>query len=143
MPEVCVLRPLAQITTAAVVHLSFHPWSDSLVLAAADKGGRIGLWTSSAAAPLEDASAESCDDAIIELAPHYSYICGLRWAGATGQAAKLFSCSYDGSVRALDPGAAIFQLVHSDADAGDRRTSSVITAFLFNLFNLRYGDPIT
>ena len=42
-----------------------------------------------------------------------------RWVGGSGSAAKLLSCSYDGSVRALDPGAGVFQLVHTDEDAGE------------------------
>ncbi len=41
-----------------------------------------------------------------------------RWAGGAGSAAKLFTCSYDGSVRALDPAAGVFELVHTDEDAG-------------------------
>lgn len=40
-----------------------------------------------------------------------------RWAGSTGAAARLFTCSYDGSVRMLDPAAGSFQLVLSDEDA--------------------------
>ena len=49
-----------------------------------------------------------------------------RWAGGAGSAAKLFTCSYDGSVRALDPAAGAFQLVHTDEDAGAAHVDSVI-----------------
>ena len=33
-----------QMTRDGIVHLAFHPRSDTLVLAAADKGGHVGLW---------------------------------------------------------------------------------------------------
>ena len=32
------------MTRDAVVHMAFHPRSDAIILAAGDKGGRIGLW---------------------------------------------------------------------------------------------------
>jgi len=40
-----------------------------------------------------------------------------RWAGASGSAPKLFTSSYDGSLRCLDPQAGDFQLVVSSEDA--------------------------
>lgn len=33
------------MTKNGIVHLAFHPCTDSLVLAAADKSGHIGLWS--------------------------------------------------------------------------------------------------
>ena len=71
------------------MHLAFHPRADVLIVATADKGGRIGLWhvdrdlgslqmpeQSSAELPSEDANA--ADDSILVFAPHHSYVCGLR-----------------------------------------------------------------
>ena len=40
-----------------------------------------------------------------------------RWAGDSSAASKLFTASYDGSLRCLDPGAGEFQLVVSSEDA--------------------------
>ena len=40
-----------------------------------------------------------------------------RWAGGSGSASKLFSCSYDGSVRILDPARGFFQLAHTSEHA--------------------------
>ena len=34
--------------------------------------------------------------------------CGRRWAGGLGAHARLFSCSYDGSIRRLDPTTGVF-----------------------------------
>ena len=33
-----------QLTRDGIVHMAFHPRSDTLILAAADKGGHVGLW---------------------------------------------------------------------------------------------------
>ena len=34
-----------QLTKNGIVHLAFHPCTDTLILAAADKSGHIGLWS--------------------------------------------------------------------------------------------------
>lgn len=49
------------MTKNGIVHLAFHPCTDKLVLAAADKSGHIGLWTvdNEAAAPSGSASKEN------------------------------------------------------------------------------------
>jgi len=33
-----------QATRDGVVHMAFHPRLDAMILAAGDKGGRVGLW---------------------------------------------------------------------------------------------------
>lgn len=33
-----------QVTRDGVVHMAFHPRSDAIILAAGDKGGRLGIW---------------------------------------------------------------------------------------------------
>ena len=38
---VCV----SQVTKNGIVHLAFHPCTDILILAAADKSGHVGLWS--------------------------------------------------------------------------------------------------
>ena len=43
-PECHEMRWFAQLTRDGVVHMAFHPRCDTLVLAAADKGGHVGLW---------------------------------------------------------------------------------------------------
>ncbi len=35
----------SQVTKNGIVHLAFHPCTDTLILAAADKSGHIGLWS--------------------------------------------------------------------------------------------------
>ena len=49
------------MTKNGIVHLAFHPCTDKLVLAAADKSGHIGLWSvdNELAAPSGSASKEN------------------------------------------------------------------------------------
>ncbi|KAK9823208.1 hypothetical protein WJX72_001110 [[Myrmecia] bisecta] len=129
---------VAKVNTNGIVHLAFHPASDALIIASGDKSGHVGLWnvdyrpeTRAAAfveagqtavrkgkgTATEEADGEDDDDGVLEFEPHYSYICGLRWAGGCGSAAKLFTASYDGSVRMLDPGPGAYELVLSSDDA--------------------------
>lgn len=50
-----------QVTKNGIVHLAFHPCTDKLILAAADKSGHIGLWSvdNDLAAPSGSASKEN------------------------------------------------------------------------------------
>lgn len=50
-----------QVTKNGIVHLAFHPCTDKLILAAADKSGHIGLWSvdHEGAAPSPSASKEN------------------------------------------------------------------------------------
>ncbi|DBB11441.1 hypothetical protein WJX82_009846 [Trebouxia sp. C0006] len=146
---------VAKVTKNGIVHLAFHPCTDTLILAAADKSGHIGLWSVDADLARPSGSAtkeneeqnhenegqaegqqqsvkgdksdkgegedlemrEGDDDGVLELAPHYQYISGLRWAGGRGNCAKLVTASYDGSVRMLDPSTATFELLVTDPEA--------------------------
>ena len=49
------------MTKNGIVHLAFHPCTDALILAAADKSGHIGLWSVDAdlAVPSGSASKEN------------------------------------------------------------------------------------
>ncbi|KAK9842270.1 hypothetical protein WJX81_003820 [Elliptochloris bilobata] len=99
----CGEEDVAKVVTSGVVHLQFHPTAATPVLAAADKAGHVALW-----------AVGRGEDGVIECTPHYSYVCGLKWAGDV-----LVMASYDGSVRVLDPSAspATFHLALSDEDA--------------------------
>ncbi|KAK9868093.1 hypothetical protein WJX84_011731 [Apatococcus fuscideae] len=124
---------IAKVCKNGITHLAFHPGSAALIVATADKSGNLGLWSidhqpqalkreeldkeEEGPKAGQEEEEEGEDDGVLELNPHGSYICGLRWAGGTGAAACLFTCSYDGSVRMLDPAAGSFQLVLSDEEA--------------------------
>ena len=89
---------------SAVVHMSFQPRADTLLLAAADKGGRVSLWR-------VDSHESSPTDGVFVFTPHRQYVSGLAWSGR--QTGVLYSGSYDGSVRALHGERAEWSLLHS------------------------------
>ena len=101
---------VAKVTRDGIVHLAFHPTAPKLLLAAGAKSGRISLFdvNASTGAPTDDAG-------VLEFAGvHNQYISGLKWVAATG---VLMTCSYDGSVRTLDPEAAAFRPALLDSGA--------------------------
>lgn len=112
---------VCKVTAAAAVHLAFHPTFDAaskLLLAVADKRGGVSLWdagVSARASEDADADAAAPDGGVLAFAPHNQYVSGLKWAAGTG---VLYTCSYDGSIRALDPaGDGAFRPALLDGDA--------------------------
>ena len=111
-------RDVVKVVRDGCVHLAWRPGGGPALLASADKKGAVSLfdadWASSSSASsaaAAAAAAEGGDEAaaaaataedeagVLEFAPHHSYVCGLKWAGG----GRLFTASYDGSVRVLDP----------------------------------------
>ena len=101
-------RDVVKVVRDGCVHLAWHPGGGAAILASADKKGAVSLfdadWASkTSSAPAsgdENASGAAPDEAgVLEFAPHHSYVCGLKWAAG----GRLFTASYDGSVRVLDP----------------------------------------
>jgi hypothetical protein len=133
---------VAKVCPRDIVHVAFQPRADSLVLTAADKGGHVAIWdvrraeASAARAAKAEEAAEAAeasgapaaaaadddddddDDGVLLLKPHQQYVSGLRWS--PGRPSRLFTASYDGTVRCLDlghaggsgGGASAFSLVH-------------------------------
>jgi len=92
-----VLAPerVSKITSKGVTHLGFMPRADIKLLAAADKEGGVGLWRVDGPEVADDVED---DPSFRSFRPHAQYISGLRWSAA----GKLYTCSYDGSLRLLD-----------------------------------------
>jgi WD40 repeat protein len=114
---------VAKVTKNSITHLAFasssgHGSSGPLIVAAADKRGGIGLWNvdSFPKSTLNEFNDENSFDGVLAFyGVHYQYVSGLKWAAGshTGQE-TLFTCSYDGSLRQLDPEKAVFSLVWGD-----------------------------
>ena len=77
------------MTKNGIVHLAFHPCTDKLILAAADKSGHIGLWTvdNEAAAPSGSASKENSGQ------PNQAEVQG---ASVKGEESSMVDCSSSG-----------------------------------------------
>mmetsp|Transcript_38683 Transcript_38683/g.121184 ORF Transcript_38683/g.121184 Transcript_38683/m.121184 type:complete len:346 (-) Transcript_38683:124-1161(-) len=83
---------VAKVVPDRIYGLAVHPAASALLVAVGDKQGNLGLWNASAGADAED-------DGVVNYAPHTRPISRLQY-GADG--ARLYSWSYDGSVRAMD-----------------------------------------
>ena len=98
-----VEEDVAKVTKNATVHMAFQPRADSLVIACADKQGHVSLWR-------VDCAEEHPSDGVHMFLPHRSYVSGLEWCERGD--ARVLTCSYDGSVRALRPARSEWHLVH-------------------------------
>lgn len=87
-------KDLAKVTKDGVVCLAFHPTTEAAIVAAGDKSGNLGLWN-------VDQEGEDFDGVLL-LKPHKQYINALKFVGGRGLLPKLYTCSYDGSLRVLD-----------------------------------------
>lgn len=122
-------KNVAKVTKNAITHLQFNPSSSINIIAAADKSGNLGLWnidhrhdsstpkktttlllnTEPGFLQLEE---EGSFDGILSFQPHYEYVSGLQWRGTH----RLFTASYDGSLRLLDVEAGAFPLTFGDEE---------------------------
>ncbi|KAG2436241.1 hypothetical protein HXX76_006552 [Chlamydomonas incerta] len=100
-----VEKDVAKVTKDGVTHLVWLPGGgngDRLLLAAADKGGRVSMWDVDS----DESGPAAETDGVLMFAPHGEYVSGMRWLGrqAAVGANRLITASYDGSLRALDLG---------------------------------------
>jgi hypothetical protein len=114
---------VAKVCPKGVTHLDFQRRDDALLLAAGDKEGNVGLWRADApeSAALDAADEDEEDDAgdpwFCAFRPHAQYVSGLRWTAAG--ASRLLTCSYDGSLRCLDPHAGAWLELHASGDGDE------------------------
>ena len=103
---------VAKLCPKGVTHLGFQHRADALVVAAGDKEGSVGLWRVDGA---DAADADGEDDRSFRaFKPHAHYVSGLKWTSEG--ASRLLTCSYDGSIRVLDPEAVLWRELHVTAE---------------------------
>lgn len=129
-------RNVAKVCIKGVTHMDFMPVDDgTLIVAAGDKEGHVGLFHPDAASATvvdsheanEQQDTEDDDgaaDGVHLTRPFGQYVSGLRWARHGTH--KLFACSYDGSVRCLDVNAG--QWLESFLSSEEEFSSFDITA---------------
>jgi hypothetical protein len=84
---------VAKVVPDKIYSVAFHPSPHKLIVAAGDKNGHLGLWD-------VDASSEDNERNGVHLfKPYNSVISNLEWDKS---GSKLFSSSYDGSMRVFD-----------------------------------------
>ncbi|XP_024911338.1 WD repeat-containing protein 76 [Cynoglossus semilaevis] len=96
---------VAKVVKDRVFSLAFHPCSSSLLVAAGDKWGKLGLW---------NVGGAWGDDGVLLFEPHTRPVGCVAFSRA--QATQLLSLSYDGSMRCMDVEKAVFDDVYDVED---------------------------
>ncbi|XP_037549712.1 WD repeat-containing protein 76 [Nematolebias whitei] len=109
LKEYCSALQKMEITEDSVVKVvkdrvssaAFHPCSSSLLIAAGDKLGKVGLW---------NFGADWGDDGVLLFEPHTRSVGCMAFS--TVQPSQLLTLSYDGSLRCMDVEKAVFDDVY-------------------------------
>uniref|UniRef100_A0A8C5I7D3 WD repeat-containing protein 76 n=1 Tax=Gouania willdenowi TaxID=441366 RepID=A0A8C5I7D3_GOUWI len=101
-----VKERVAKVVKDRIFSAAFHPCSSSLLLAAGDKGGRVGLWK---------LGGDWGDDGVLLFEPHTRPVCCMAFSPA--HPTQLLSLSYDGSLRCMDVEKSVFDDVYNAQDA--------------------------
>ncbi|XP_047195728.1 WD repeat-containing protein 76 [Hippoglossus stenolepis] len=92
---------VAKVVKDRIFSAAFHPCSSSLLMAAGDKWGKVGLWK---------LGADWGDDGVLVFAPHTRPVGCMAFSRA--HATQLLSLSYDGSFRCMDIEKGVFDDVY-------------------------------
>ncbi|XP_022099517.1 WD repeat-containing protein 76-like isoform X2 [Acanthaster planci] len=93
---------IAKVTKDRVLSVAVHPSASKIITCAGDKWGRVGVW---------DVESAEGDDGVYLFEPHSRPVSCLQFAPKSP--AKLFSCSYDGTLRCGDFEKGIFDEIHT------------------------------
>uniref|UniRef100_G3PVS7 WD repeat-containing protein 76 n=1 Tax=Gasterosteus aculeatus aculeatus TaxID=481459 RepID=G3PVS7_GASAC len=96
---------VAKVVKGHIYSASFHPCTSSLLVAAGDKLGNVGLWK---------LGGEGVDDGVLLFEPHTRPVSCMAFSRA--HPTQLLSCSYDGSLRCMDVEKAVFHDVYDIED---------------------------
>ncbi|XP_058485197.1 WD repeat-containing protein 76 isoform X1 [Solea solea] len=96
---------VAKVVKDRIFSAAFHPCTSSLLMAAGDKWGKVGLWK---------LGGDWGDDGVLLFEPHTRPVGSLLFSKA--HASHLLSLSYDGSLRCMDLQKAVFDDVYDTED---------------------------
>lgn len=96
---------VAKVVKDRIFSAAFHPSSCSVLMAAGDKWGRVGLWSLSSAWG---------DDGVLLFEPHSRPVACMAFSPASPT--DFLSASYDGSMRRMDVENAVFDEVYEIED---------------------------
>ena len=100
---------VCKVVPERIYGLAVHPRSSAILVAAGDKVGNLGLWNASD----RDRNASDDDGGVVGYRPHSRTLNRLQYS-AGGQ--KLYSWSYDGTVRCMDIEKGHFSLAYKQPD---------------------------
>ncbi|XP_047436884.1 WD repeat-containing protein 76 [Mugil cephalus] len=96
---------VAKVVKDRIFSAAFHPCTSSLLMAAGDKFGKVGLWK---------LAGDWGDDGVLLFAPHSRPVSCMAFS--TAHPSQLLSLSYDGSLRCMDVEKAVFDDVYDIED---------------------------
>lgn len=96
---------VAKVVKHRIFSAAFHPSSSSLLVAAGDKWGHVGLWS---------LDADWGNDGVLLFEPHSRPVVCMAFSPT--QPSQLLSLSYDGSLRCMDVHTATFLDVYEQED---------------------------
>lgn len=104
---------IAKVTYSRITSLTIHPCNDRTLVCAGDKYGNVGLWDAGGGGSAIDASTGG-NDGVYLYTLHESNVSALHFSSMEPQ--RLWSVSYDGSVRCSDVEHGHFVLRHASAE---------------------------
>jgi hypothetical protein len=115
---------VAKVTPDRIYGIAVHPTPRSLLVCAGDKSGHVGIWK---VPPVEDGRNE-IDAETVRAPPGNRHLFRLHAGAAsclqwTPSGSKLYSASYDGTVRCLDLQSESFEQVFATYDGSDEYRS--------------------
>ncbi|XP_030614386.1 WD repeat-containing protein 76 isoform X2 [Archocentrus centrarchus] len=96
---------VAKVVKDRIFSAAFHPCTSSLLMAAGDKWGKVGLWK---------LGGDWGDDGVLLFEPHTRPVSCMAFS--TSHPTQLLSLSYDGSLRCMDVEKAVFDDVYDIED---------------------------
>ncbi|KAF3686798.1 WD repeat-containing protein 76 [Channa argus] len=96
---------VAKVVKDRIFSAAFHPCTSSLLMAAGDKSGKVGLWK---------LGGDWGDDGVLLFEPHTRPVGCMAFSRAHGS--HLLTLSYDGSLRCMDVEKAMFDDVYDTED---------------------------
>lgn len=100
---------VSKVTHSRIYSIAAHPSTTNIVVAAGDKEGNIGLWN------MDDSTGEN--DGVVGYTPHTATVNQLQFHPA--RPSKLYTTSYDGTVRCLDVEKGCFDFVYGVQSSRD------------------------
>ncbi|RXM95302.1 WD repeat-containing protein 76 [Acipenser ruthenus] len=92
---------VAKVVKNHIFSVAVHPCTSTVLVAAGDKWGRVGLW---------DVNSDYGDDGVYLFEPHSRPVCCMYFSAS--HPAHLLTLSYDGTIRCADVNKAIFDDVY-------------------------------
>ncbi|CAM9318602.1 unnamed protein product [Heterosigma akashiwo] len=115
-----VEEDVAKVVKDRATTIAFHPSSDKLMVGTADKFGRVGIWL----VDHREEQVEGWNDGVFLFQPHNANVGKIQFHPS--DFSKMYTTSYDGTVRCLDLNAGHFARFYAAGEGDAAPVSSCI-----------------